>query len=160
MNKSTFLIAAAIAAAFTAGFLLGRTQSAPPAQPVATSAGNEAPDTASAPTTPARGFDPGQAATLPNTDPPAMPESDDAQRPPPPRPASPTENRLLGVRGLRVDDENNVVMNPRFAQIIDALSRYKELGVTVSSVPIPPMANAEAYLEYAQWVIEEIKPHL
>lgn len=46
------------------------------------------------------------------------------------------------------------------SEIIDALSRYKELGVSASSVPIPPMADAEAYLEYAQWVMEEVKPHL
>lgn len=45
-------------------------------------------------------------------------------------------------------------------EIVDQLCRYKELGVTVSSVPIPPMACADAYLDYAQWVIEEIKPRL
>lgn len=45
-------------------------------------------------------------------------------------------------------------------EIIDKLSWYKELGVTVSGVPIPPVAGSDAYLDYAQWVIEEIKPHL
>ncbi len=45
-------------------------------------------------------------------------------------------------------------------EIVDQLSRYKELGVTVSSVPIPAMPDTDAYLEYAQWVIEEIKPRL
>lgn len=45
-------------------------------------------------------------------------------------------------------------------EIVDQLSRYKELGVTFSSVPIPPMADTDAYLDYAQWVIEEIKPRL
>jgi len=45
-------------------------------------------------------------------------------------------------------------------EIIDELCRYKELGVTCSSVPIPPVADAEAYLDYAQWVVEEIKPKL
>ena len=60
-----------------------------------------------------------------------MPEPGDETGPPPPRPASPTENRLLGVRGLRVDDENNVLLNPRFGQIIDSLSRewwFKPVG--------------------------------
>jgi hypothetical protein len=45
-------------------------------------------------------------------------------------------------------------------EIIDKLNRYKELGVTVSSVPIPPVTDCDAYLDYAQWVIEEIRPHL
>jgi probable F420-dependent oxidoreductase len=45
-------------------------------------------------------------------------------------------------------------------QIIDALGWYKELGVTMSSVPIPPVAGIDAYLEHAQWVMEEIKPRL
>jgi len=42
--------------------------------------------------------------------------------------------------------------------IVDKLGRFAELGVTVSSVPIPPVADVNAYLDYAQWVIEEIKP--
>lgn len=45
-------------------------------------------------------------------------------------------------------------------QIIDALGRFKEQGITTSSVPIPPMSGIEAYLDHAQWVIEEIKPKL
>jgi len=45
-------------------------------------------------------------------------------------------------------------------EIIDKLCWYKQLGVTVSSVPIPPLADCDAYLDYAQWVIEEIKPHI
>jgi probable F420-dependent oxidoreductase len=42
--------------------------------------------------------------------------------------------------------------------IIDALGRFKELGVTISSVPVPPVASIEAFLDHAQWVMEEIKP--
>ena len=45
-------------------------------------------------------------------------------------------------------------------EIVDGLNRLRELGVTMSSVPIPPMKNADAYLDYAQWVIEEIKPRV
>ena len=45
-------------------------------------------------------------------------------------------------------------------QVIDALSRFKELGVTISSVPIPPVNGIEGYLDHAQWVMEEIKPKL
>jgi hypothetical protein len=32
--------------------------------------------------------------------------------------------------------------------------------VTMSSVPTPPVKDIEAYLDYAQWVIEEIKPRV
>lgn len=44
--------------------------------------------------------------------------------------------------------------------IVDALGRYKELGVTMSSVPIPQVSGVEEYLDYAQWVMEEIAPKL
>ena len=43
-------------------------------------------------------------------------------------------------------------------KIIDGLGRLGELGVTMSSVPIPGVRNVNAYLDYIQWVIEEIKP--
>jgi probable F420-dependent oxidoreductase len=43
-------------------------------------------------------------------------------------------------------------------QIIDRLGQLHELGVTMSSVPIPPVADIEAYLDHVQWVMEEIKP--
>ncbi|MCB2079768.1 MAG: TIGR03619 family F420-dependent LLM class oxidoreductase [Novosphingobium sp.] len=45
-------------------------------------------------------------------------------------------------------------------EIIDQLSWYREMGVTCSSVPIPPVADTDAYLDYAQWVMEEIRPRL
>jgi probable F420-dependent oxidoreductase len=45
-------------------------------------------------------------------------------------------------------------------EIIDRLSYFAELGVTYSAVPIPPVRDVEEYLDYSQWVIEEIKPHL
>src|SRR5690606_28194335 len=35
-------------------------------------------------------------------------------------------------------------------QVIDALGRLKQLGVTVSSVPIPPVSGIESYLDHAQ----------
>jgi probable F420-dependent oxidoreductase len=43
-------------------------------------------------------------------------------------------------------------------EIIDQLGRFAELGVTITGVPIPPVKDVTAYLDYAQWVIEEIKP--
>lgn len=45
-------------------------------------------------------------------------------------------------------------------EIIDKLGQFAELGVTMSAVPIPAVSGIEAYLDYAQWVIEEIKPHV
>jgi probable F420-dependent oxidoreductase len=43
-------------------------------------------------------------------------------------------------------------------QIIDQLGWFSELGVTVTGVPVPPVNDVSAYLDYLQWVIEEIKP--
>lgn len=43
-------------------------------------------------------------------------------------------------------------------QIIDRLSWLGEQGVTVSAVPLPAVRGVDEYLDYAQWVIEEIKP--
>ncbi len=45
-------------------------------------------------------------------------------------------------------------------QLVDGLCELRETGVTMSSVPIPPLSDGEAYLDYAQWVIEEVKPRL
>lgn len=67
-------------------------------------------------------------------------------------------NRLKEGHAPSGDDSARPGMGKQ--QIVDTLGWYKELGVTVSSVPIPPMASADAYLDYAQWVIEEIRPKL
>jgi hypothetical protein len=45
-------------------------------------------------------------------------------------------------------------------EIVDRLNEYAEMGVTFTSVPAPRVSGVEAYMEYAQWVIEEIRPHL
>lgn len=45
-------------------------------------------------------------------------------------------------------------------QIIDRLCQMAEMGVTMSTVPVPPVADIEAYMDYAQWVIEEIRPRV
>ncbi len=45
-------------------------------------------------------------------------------------------------------------------EIVDGLCRLREAGVTMSSVPIPPVRSIEEYLDYTQWVMEEIKPCL
>ncbi|MDN4517990.1 TIGR03619 family F420-dependent LLM class oxidoreductase [Mycolicibacterium austroafricanum] len=46
------------------------------------------------------------------------------------------------------------------AEIVDRLSWLGAQGVTVSAVPIPKVRGVEEYLDYAQWVIEEIKPQV
>lgn len=43
-------------------------------------------------------------------------------------------------------------------EIIDRLSWFKELGVTMSSVPIPEVRDPQEYYDYSQWVAEEIMP--
>jgi hypothetical protein len=43
-------------------------------------------------------------------------------------------------------------------EIIDQLGSFAELGVTMTGLPIPPVNDVNAYLDYAQWVIEEITP--
>lgn len=43
-------------------------------------------------------------------------------------------------------------------QIVDGLCRLQAAGVTMSSVPIPPVQSIDEYLDYTQWVIEEIRP--
>lgn len=45
-------------------------------------------------------------------------------------------------------------------QIIDRLCQMAQMGVTMSTVPVPPVADIEAYMDYAQWVIEEIRPRV
>ncbi len=42
--------------------------------------------------------------------------------------------------------------------IIDRLNYFRELGITMSAVPIPAVRDGEEYMDYARWVIEEIKP--
>lgn len=43
-------------------------------------------------------------------------------------------------------------------EIIDRLNWLAEQGVTVSAVPLPAVRGVDEYLDYAQWVIEEVKP--
>lgn len=45
-------------------------------------------------------------------------------------------------------------------EIIDRLCWLGEQGVTVSSVPLPTVSGVDEYLDHAQWVIEQIKPHV
>lgn len=43
-------------------------------------------------------------------------------------------------------------------EIIDRLSWFRELGVTISSAPAPNISNVAEYYDYTQWIAEEIMP--
>lgn len=73
---------------------------------------------------------------------------------------------MYGMSTSRVGEGHVVLDDPKAMpgqsaqEIVDRLGWFRELGVTMSSAPIPPVKDIEAYLDYAQWVIEEIKPKL
>lgn len=73
---------------------------------------------------------------------------------------------MYGLATSRVGEGHVVIDDPRARpgmsaqEIVDRLGMFKQQGVTMSSVPIPPVQDIEAYMDHAQWVIEEIKPKL
>jgi probable F420-dependent oxidoreductase len=62
--------------------------------------------------------------------------------------------------GHVVTDDRNEQPGMSAQQIIDRLGRLAELGVTFTAVPVPPVDDVDACLDYAQWVIEEVKPNV
>ena len=64
---------------------------------------------------------------------------------------------LIG-EGHKVVDDPTQRPGMSADQIIDQLGWFSELGVTATGVPIPPVNDLNAYLDYLKWVIEEIKP--
>jgi probable F420-dependent oxidoreductase len=66
--------------------------------------------------------------------------------------------RRIGAGHVAQDDPSGARPGMSAQEIIDHLGRLGELGVTISSVPIPSVRGPEAYMEYAQWIIEEVKP--
>jgi len=73
---------------------------------------------------------------------------------------------MYGYGTARVGEGHAVVDDPAAAatsnaqEIIDRLGWFKELGVTMSSFPMPAVADIQAFRDYAQWAIEEVKPRL
>lgn len=69
-----------------------------------------------------------------------------------------------GIGTARVGEGHQVQDDPKARpgmtkqEIIDRLGRFKELGVTMSSVPIPAVRHLDDYMDYTQWVAEEIMP--
>jgi probable F420-dependent oxidoreductase len=62
--------------------------------------------------------------------------------------------------GHAVLDDPSVGPNMNAQQLIDRIAWLKELGVTITAVPIPPVRSVEEYLDYSAWVIDEIKPQV
>jgi hypothetical protein len=44
--------------------------------------------------------------------------------------------------------------------LIDQLGSLSQLGATITVPPVPPRQDLDKYLDYAQWVIKEVKPRL
>jgi probable F420-dependent oxidoreductase len=71
---------------------------------------------------------------------------------------------MYGFATSRVGEGHQVLDDPRArpgmskAEIIDRLGWFKQLGVTISSVPIPKVKTIAEYYDYTQWVAEEIMP--
>jgi hypothetical protein len=71
---------------------------------------------------------------------------------------------LYGFATTRIGEGHVVQDDPKARpgmtkqEIIDRLGWFKELGVTMSGVPIPRVEHIEAYFDYTQWVAEEIMP--
>lgn len=71
---------------------------------------------------------------------------------------------FYGFATSRVGEGHIVQSDPRARpgmssqEIIDRLGWFAELGVTMSSVPIPAISKIEDYYDYTQWVAEEIMP--
>jgi probable F420-dependent oxidoreductase len=60
--------------------------------------------------------------------------------------------------GHRVRDDPRTRAGMSAQEIIDHLGWLAEQGVTFSVVPVPAVRGVDEYLDYAQWVMEEIKP--
>jgi probable F420-dependent oxidoreductase len=60
--------------------------------------------------------------------------------------------------GHAVLDDTNARPDMSKQEIIDRLGWLGQQGVTVSAVPLPIVRGVDEYLDYAQWIIEEIKP--
>lgn len=57
-------------------------------------------------------------------------------------------------------DNPDAQANPSAEYWADRIGRLAEIGVTITSVPVPPLAGPDELLDFAQWVIEEIKPRV
>lgn len=71
---------------------------------------------------------------------------------------------FYGISTARVGEGHKVQHDPTALpgqskeQLIDRLGTLARMGVTWSSVPIPPLSGVDAYRDYTQWIAEEIMP--
>ena len=60
--------------------------------------------------------------------------------------------------GHVVQDDPDARAGQSKQQIIDRLGELARLGVTMSSVPMPDVADIAGYYDYTQWIAEEVFP--
>lgn len=60
--------------------------------------------------------------------------------------------------GHEVIDDPSARPGQSKQELIDRLGVLSDLGVTISSVPIPDLKDVEGYFDYLEWVAEEIMP--
>jgi hypothetical protein len=71
---------------------------------------------------------------------------------------------FYGLSTSRVGEGHVVIDDPKARagqtkqEIIDRLNWFRGLGVTMSGIPIPAVSGVEEYMDYTQWVAEEIMP--
>jgi probable F420-dependent oxidoreductase len=71
---------------------------------------------------------------------------------------------FYGFSTTRVGEGHVVIDDPKARpgqtkqEIIDRLNWFKTLGVTMSGIPIPAVRGIDEYIDYSQWVAEEIMP--
>lgn len=68
---------------------------------------------------------------------------------------------LLALGKAHMPREDERSKGTRDAQhLIDLLSSLWEAGATMSQAPPPPLADRQAYLDFLQWVAEDVRPAL
>jgi probable F420-dependent oxidoreductase len=60
--------------------------------------------------------------------------------------------------GHQASEDPNVWPGMSAEELVDRLGWLHGLGVTMSSIPIPPVRHVDEYLDYSQWLMEEVKP--
>lgn len=71
---------------------------------------------------------------------------------------------MYGLGTGRVGKDHQVLDDPRAQpgmtgpELVDRLGELARLGVTMSSIPIPPVRDCAAYEDYCRWVMEEVAP--
>jgi probable F420-dependent oxidoreductase len=56
------------------------------------------------------------------------------------------------------NDDSSAEPGMSAQEIIDKLNGLRELGVSMSSVPVPEVRSRQEFVDYCQWVMEEIRP--